>query len=66
MRLGTAAVLAADVRLASRPMRAALVAPPWLESPPVGYGGIEALCAELAQGLVECGHEVTMVGAAGP
>jgi hypothetical protein len=25
------------------------VAPPWFEAPPVGYGGIEALCAELAE-----------------
>ncbi|MFL6128951.1 MAG: glycosyltransferase family 4 protein [Mycobacteriales bacterium] len=39
-------------------LRVALVAPPWFEVPPQGYGGIEALCADLADGLVACGHEV--------
>jgi glycosyltransferase involved in cell wall biosynthesis len=49
--------------LAYRPLRVALIAPPWFEVPPAGYGGIEALCAELAQGLVDRGHEVTLIGA---
>jgi glycosyltransferase involved in cell wall biosynthesis len=43
-------------------LRVALVAPPWLEVPPQGYGGIEALCADLADGFVERGHDVHLFG----
>jgi glycosyltransferase involved in cell wall biosynthesis len=43
-------------------MRIAMVAPPWLEVPPQGYGGIEAVCADLADGLVARGHEVHLFG----
>jgi len=44
-------------------MRIALVAPPWYAVPPRGYGGIEALVAGLADGLVARGHEVLLVSA---
>jgi glycosyltransferase involved in cell wall biosynthesis len=37
------------------------VAPPWYEIPPSGYGGIERVCFELVEGLVERGHDVTLV-----
>jgi glycosyltransferase involved in cell wall biosynthesis len=37
-----------------------MVAPPWFPVPPPGYGGIEVVCALLARGLKDCGHEVTM------
>jgi glycosyltransferase involved in cell wall biosynthesis len=37
-----------------------MVAPPWYPVPPTDYGGIEVVCALLAQGLKDRGHEVTM------
>jgi len=49
----------------SRPLRIALLAPPWLPVPPVGYGGIEQVLALLADALVERGHDVTLLGAPG-
>jgi glycosyltransferase involved in cell wall biosynthesis len=51
------------VRSKTNPLRIALVAPPWYEIPPSGYGGIEALCYSLVQGLVARGHDVTLVAA---
>jgi len=42
-------------------MRIAMVAPPWYELPPVGYGGLEVITAALVDGLVERGHEVTLI-----
>jgi glycosyltransferase involved in cell wall biosynthesis len=42
-------------------MRVVVVAPPWFEIPPPGYGGIERVCYSLVEGLVELGHEVTLV-----
>ena len=46
-------------------LRVALVAPPWLAIPPVGYGGTERVIALLADGLVARGHDVTLFAAAG-
>jgi glycosyltransferase involved in cell wall biosynthesis len=46
-----------------RPLRVAVVAPPWFEVPPQGYGGIEAMCAGLVDRLVARGHRVTLIGA---
>jgi glycosyltransferase involved in cell wall biosynthesis len=43
-------------------MRIATVAPPWLQVPPHGYGGIETICADLTDGLVARGHEVHLFG----
>jgi glycosyltransferase involved in cell wall biosynthesis len=45
----------------TRPLRVAVVAPPWFELPPVGYGGTEAVVAGLVDQLVDHGHEVTLV-----
>lgn len=45
------------------PLRIGLVAPPWFEVPPAGYGGIEALVAVLTDALVARGHDVTLIGA---
>ncbi|HET8665746.1 MAG TPA: glycosyltransferase family 4 protein [Nocardioides sp.] len=45
----------------SAALRIAVVAPPWFELPPQGYGGIEAVVAGLVDSLVEHGHEVTLV-----
>ena len=49
-----------------RPMRLAMIAPPWFTVPPVGYGGVENMCADLVDGLVARGHEVSLIGQAGP
>ncbi|MFI6507427.1 glycosyltransferase family 4 protein [Streptosporangium sp. NPDC050855] len=44
-------------------MRVLLVAPPWYDVPPRGYGGIETMVAGLATGLTRRGHDVTLIGA---
>lgn len=41
-------------------MRIAVVAPPYLPVPPVGYGGTERIISLLTEGLVENGHDVTL------
>ena len=43
-------------------MRIAIVAPPFLPVPPVAYGGTELFIADLAEGLTERGHDVTVYG----
>lgn len=52
-----------DLDLVGPPLRIAMVAPPWYELPPKGYGGIEAVCAVLVDALVARGHDVTLIGA---
>ncbi len=49
--------------MASGPLRIALVAPPWFEVPPDGYGGIEEMVGALANGLTARGHAVTLLAA---
>jgi glycosyltransferase involved in cell wall biosynthesis len=49
-----------------RPLRIAMIAPPWFTVPPRGYGGVENMCADLVDGLVDRGHEVTLIGAGLP
>jgi glycosyltransferase involved in cell wall biosynthesis len=44
----------------------ALVVPPYFDVPPAAYGGVEAVVADLADGLVEQGHQVYLVGAGRP
>jgi glycosyltransferase involved in cell wall biosynthesis len=51
--------------VAPRPLRIALVAPPFLPVPPPGYGGIERVVSLLAEGLVALGHDVTLFAAKG-
>jgi len=41
-------------------LRIAMIGTPFYEIPPSGYGGIELVCAELVDALVERGHEVTL------
>jgi glycosyltransferase involved in cell wall biosynthesis len=41
-------------------LRIAILAPPWYPVPPPRYGGIEAVVALLADGLVAAGHDVTL------
>jgi glycosyltransferase involved in cell wall biosynthesis len=38
-------------------MRIALIAPPFIPVPPVKYGGTELFVSELAEGLLQAGHE---------
>ncbi|MGQ0679019.1 MAG: glycosyltransferase family 4 protein [Actinomycetota bacterium] len=47
-------------------LKIALVAPVWFEVPPSAYGGIEWVCAWLADGLLARGHEVTLIAAGRP
>jgi glycosyltransferase involved in cell wall biosynthesis len=47
----------------ARPLRIAMVAPPYFGIPPLAYGGIEAVVADLVDTLVGRGHEVTLIGA---
>jgi glycosyltransferase involved in cell wall biosynthesis len=46
-------------------MKIAMLAPPWIEIPPPGYGGIEQVVALLAAHLTERGNEVTLFAAPG-
>jgi len=46
-------------------MRILMIAPPWLTVPPVAYGGIELIVSALSDGLVEAGHDVTLVASGG-
>ncbi|MGE5764572.1 MAG: glycosyltransferase family 4 protein, partial [Mycobacterium leprae] len=49
--------------LRRRPLRIAMIAPPYFAVPPSAYGGIEAVVADLVNGLVARGHHVTLVAA---
>lgn len=44
-------------------LRIAMVAPPYFTIPPHGYGGVEAVVADLVDGLVDRGHHVTLIAA---
>lgn len=46
----------------ARPLKIGMVAPPWFELPPRGYGGTETVVAALVDRLVAQGHEVTLIG----
>jgi glycosyltransferase involved in cell wall biosynthesis len=50
---------------ADRPLRIAMLAPPWISIPPPGYGGVEAVVGALTEALVGRGHEVTLFCAPG-
>jgi glycosyltransferase involved in cell wall biosynthesis len=41
------------------------IAPPWFTVPPTGYGGIEQVVAQLTDGLVDAGHDVTLLASGG-
>lgn len=41
-------------------MRIGLIAPPWIPVPPPAYGGTESVIDNLARGLRERGHDVTL------
>jgi glycosyltransferase involved in cell wall biosynthesis len=42
-------------------MRIAILSPVWFAVPPSGYGGIEWIVSLLADGLVDAGHDVTLL-----
>ena len=46
-------------------IRIGILAPPWFAVPPRRYGGIEAVVALLADGLVARGHDVTLFASGG-
>jgi glycosyltransferase involved in cell wall biosynthesis len=52
-------------RLASGPLRVAMLAPPWISVPPPGYGGVESVVSTLTEALVAQGHDVTLFCAPG-
>ena len=41
-------------------MKILQIAPPWIATPPSGYGGTELVIYNLCKGLVELGHEITL------
>jgi glycosyltransferase involved in cell wall biosynthesis len=41
-------------------MKILQIAPPWIATPPSGYGGTELVIYNLCKGLAELGHEVTL------
>jgi glycosyltransferase involved in cell wall biosynthesis len=43
-----------------RPLRVAMLAPPWIPVPPPGYGGIEVVLDLLCSALVRRGNDVTL------
>jgi len=46
-------------------VRIAMLAPPWLSVPPLGYGGVESVISALTEALVARGHAVTLFCAPG-
>lgn len=62
-RLAAAGHRAPPSHPTARRLRVGVVAPPWFEIPPGGYGGIEWVCHWLVEGLVDRGHDVTLVAA---
>lgn len=51
------------VAAVDKQLHVAMIAPPYFDLPPTGYGGIEAVVADLVDGLIERDHEVTLIGA---
>ncbi|HEX5504336.1 MAG TPA: glycosyltransferase family 4 protein [Thermomicrobiales bacterium] len=56
-----AASAAARPTKVTRGLRIAQLAPPWFPIPPVGYGGIELVVHDLANGLHALGHQVYLL-----
>jgi glycosyltransferase involved in cell wall biosynthesis len=50
-------------RTAGTKLRIGMLAPPWYQLPPSGYGGIESIVYWLVEGLVARGHDVTVISA---
>lgn len=43
-----------------RIMKIAMIVPPWIKIPPIGFGGIEVVVSLLTEQLVKRGHKVTL------
>ena len=54
---------AAPARGGDDRLHVAMIAPPYFAVPPDGYGGVEAVVADLVDALVGRGHRVTLIGA---
>ncbi|MFF0489886.1 glycosyltransferase family 4 protein [Nocardia sp. NPDC003482] len=52
-----------NIQDSGAPLNIVMVAPPYFEVPPAGYGGVEAVVAQLVDALVARGHRVTLLGA---
>ncbi|MEV0248007.1 glycosyltransferase family 4 protein [Nocardia sp. NPDC050712] len=52
-----------NIRESGKSLNIVMVAPPYFEIPPAGYGGVEAVVAQLVDALVARGHRVTLLGA---
>ncbi len=61
MSQSTDRIMTADSSKASDSLHVLLTADPYLPVPPVHYGGIERIVDFLARGLVERGHQVTLI-----
>jgi glycosyltransferase involved in cell wall biosynthesis len=48
-----------------KPLKIAMLAPPWIPVPALGYGGVESVVSDLTEALVARGHDVTMFCAPG-
>nr|WP_211234714.1 glycosyltransferase family 4 protein [Glycomyces arizonensis] len=63
---GARAVLGAGDQISDgadrRPLRVAMVVPPYFSIPPGGYGGVESVVADLTDALIKRGHHVTLIG----
>ena len=46
-------------------LHVAMIAPPYFDIPPTAYGGVEVVVADLVDALIDRGHRVTLIGAAG-
>jgi glycosyltransferase involved in cell wall biosynthesis len=64
-RVPASAPPAPDRPSVERPLRIAMLAPPWIPIPPPGYGGIEEVVALLCDALVARGHDVELFCAPG-
>ena len=65
VNLRTPLRLMSSRRVTAPRLRIAVLAPPWIPVPPVGYGGTEAVVELLCEGLVAHGHDVTLFAAPG-
>ncbi|MGH3717302.1 MAG: glycosyltransferase family 4 protein [Pseudonocardiaceae bacterium] len=52
-----------SVSVDAQPLRIAMIATPYFTVPPVGYGAVETVVADLVDPLVDRGHHVTLIGA---
>ena len=48
--------------MSKKPLRIAIITPPWLHVPSEGYGGVEAVLDNLIKGLVKLGHSIEVFG----